>query len=53
VRSGGTLERRVHQVPAPLEREVARLKLASLDVQIDELTPEQAQYLTSWDRLGR
>jgi len=53
VRSGGTLERRVHQVPARLEREVARLKLDSLGVEIDELTDEQAQYLTSWDRLGR
>jgi adenosylhomocysteinase len=53
VRSGGRLERRVHQVPARLEREVARLKLDSLGVEIDELTPDQAQYLTSWDRLGR
>jgi adenosylhomocysteinase len=51
VRSGGALERRVHPVPATLEREVARLKLASLGVEIDELTPEQAQYLSSWDRL--
>ena len=53
VRSAGRLERRVHQVPARLEREVARLKLDSLGVEIDELTSEQAQYLTSWDRLGR
>ena len=52
-RSGGTLERRVHQVPATLEREVARLKLDSLGVEIDALTDEQARYLTSWDRLGR
>src|SRR3954451_7145724 len=53
VRSAGALEHRVHAVPASLEREVARLKLASLGVEIDELTPEQAQYLSSWDRLGR
>jgi adenosylhomocysteinase len=52
VRSEGTLERRVHAVPAALEREVARLKLASLGVEIDELTPEQAEYLSIWDRLG-
>src|SRR5829696_8832767 len=48
----GGLEQRVHAVPAALEREVARLKLDSLGVEIDELTPEQAQYLSSWDRLG-
>jgi adenosylhomocysteinase len=53
VRSGGELERRVHAVPLTLEREVARLKLDSLGVEIDELTPEQARYLSSWDRLGR
>ena len=39
--------------PLALEREVARLKLDSLGVEIDELTPEQAKYLSSWDRLGR
>jgi adenosylhomocysteinase len=53
VRSRGSLERRVHPVPPDLEREVARLKLDSLGVEIDELTPEQARYLSSWDRLGR
>src|SRR4051794_19267634 len=52
VRAGRELERRVHAAPAALEREVARLKLDSLGVEIDELTPEQAQYLSSWDRLG-
>src|SRR5215208_3413914 len=53
VRSAGALDRRVHPVPLTLEREVARLKLESLGVEIDELTPEQARYLSSWDRLGR
>ena len=53
VRSGGTLEPRVHQVPPAVEREVARLKLASLGVKIDELTDEQASYLSSWDSLPR
>jgi adenosylhomocysteinase len=51
VRAAGTLEPRVHQVPPAIEREVARLKLASLGVEIDELTDEQARYLSSWDRL--
>jgi adenosylhomocysteinase len=53
VRSRADLEPRVHQVPLSLEREVARLKLDSLGVEIDELTPAQADYLSSWDRLGR
>jgi len=53
VRDGASLDRRVHQVPPALEREVAQLKLDSLGVEIDVLTPEQAQYLSSWDRLGR
>jgi adenosylhomocysteinase len=48
VRSGGRLEPRVHPVPPALEREAARIKLASLGVEIDELTPEQAKYLSSW-----
>ncbi len=48
VRSGAELARSVHPVPPALEREVARLKLASLGVEIDELTPEQAEYLSSW-----
>jgi len=45
---GRTLERRVYVVPREIDREIARLKLASMDVQIDELTPEQAAYLASW-----
>jgi adenosylhomocysteinase len=42
----------VHPVPDAIEREVAALKLAALDVQIDALTPEQAAYrsLTSPQR---
>jgi adenosylhomocysteinase len=47
----GTLAPRVHQVPDALEREVARLKLRSLGVHIDELTEDQSRYLSSWDRL--
>ena len=47
-RHGAGLEPRVHPVPAEIDREVARLKLESLDVQIDELTQSQREYLTSW-----
>ncbi|MGZ4259818.1 MAG: adenosylhomocysteinase [Solirubrobacteraceae bacterium] len=38
----------VHPVPASIDREVARLKLAALGVEIDEPTPDQAHYRESW-----
>src|SRR5918911_1365577 len=43
------LERKVYDVPVELDREVARLKLRSMDVTIDVLTPEQEKYLASWE----
>jgi adenosylhomocysteinase len=49
-REGAGLERRVQPVPDELEREVARLKLSSLGVEIDSLTPEQERYRSSWVR---
>ncbi|HUR86396.1 MAG TPA: adenosylhomocysteinase [Solirubrobacteraceae bacterium] len=47
-REGGELPARVLPVPPEIDREVARLKLASLGVRIDELTDAQRAYLTSW-----
>jgi adenosylhomocysteinase len=47
-REGASLQPRVLPVPPEIDREVARLKLASLGVRIDELTPAQREYLTSW-----
>ena len=38
----------VHPVPAEIDREVGRLKLAALGVQIDEPTPEQERYRAAW-----
>lgn len=49
VRSAGTLEARVHDVPRELDAEIARLKLAAFGVEIDTLTEAQQQYLTSWE----
>ena len=43
------LERRVYDVPDELDREIARLKLGTLGIEIDALTEEQARYLSSWD----
>jgi adenosylhomocysteinase len=48
VKQGRTLAKKVYVVPREIDREIARLKLASMDVQIDELTPEQEAYLASW-----
>ncbi|HEX9696617.1 MAG TPA: adenosylhomocysteinase [Actinomycetota bacterium] len=45
---GQTLENRVYDVPAEIDEEVARVKLATLGLRIDELTPEQVKYLSSW-----
>jgi adenosylhomocysteinase len=39
----------VHPVPEEIDREVARLKLASLGVELDELTEDQRQYLRRWE----
>jgi adenosylhomocysteinase len=39
----------VYTVPEDIDKEVARLKLASMDITIDELTDEQKRYLSSWE----
>ena len=39
----------VYDVPEDIDKEVARLKLDSLGVRIDQLTDEQRRYLASWD----
>ncbi|MGH7528340.1 MAG: adenosylhomocysteinase [Gemmatimonadales bacterium] len=39
----------VHRLPASVDQEIARLKLQSMGIGIDTLTPEQVQYLASWD----
>jgi len=46
-----TLPTQVHSVPEDIDRTVARLKLAAMGIEIDELTAEQQEYLASW-RLG-
>jgi len=49
VRSGRMLEKRVYRVPMNIDAEVARRKLQSMQVAIDRLTPEQKNYLASWE----
>jgi adenosylhomocysteinase len=46
---GVTLEKKVYGVPEEIDREIGRLKLAAMEVEIDELLPEQEKYLKSWD----
>lgn len=48
-KNAASLERKVYDVPVEIDREIARLKLRSLGMEIDELTPEQKQYLESWE----
>jgi adenosylhomocysteinase len=49
VANAASLERRVYSVPEEIDKEIARLKLETMGVAIDELTEEQAKYLASWD----
>ncbi len=49
VKNAATLEKRVYDVPAEFDERIARLKLESLGVGIDPLTPEQVKYLASWN----
>jgi adenosylhomocysteinase len=42
------MERKVYPVPDELDKRVAKLKLESMGVKIDRLTPEQEEYLASW-----
>jgi adenosylhomocysteinase len=43
------LEPRMYGIPEEIDREVARLKLSSMGIQIDPLTPEQQAYAESWE----
>jgi adenosylhomocysteinase len=48
VKSARRLERDVYPVPEKIDREIAKLKLRSMGLTIDKLTPEQDQYLQQW-----
>ena len=43
------LEKKVYPVPAVIDKEISRLKLAGMGVDIDKLTKEQEKYLASWE----
>ncbi|MDP9297707.1 MAG: adenosylhomocysteinase [Actinomycetota bacterium] len=50
VANHASLEPRVYPVPVEIDKEVARLKLRAMGVEIDDLTPEQEHYLSSWEQ---
>jgi adenosylhomocysteinase len=47
--NAAALERKVYVVPDEIDREIARLKLETMGIEIDALTEDQARYLASWD----
>jgi len=49
VKEGKNLAKQVYTVPRQIDEEVARLKLASMGISIDQLTEEQDRYLHSWE----
>lgn len=49
IKEGKTLENKVFSVPESIDKDIARLKLKSLGVEIDSLTAEQVKYLSSWE----
>jgi adenosylhomocysteinase len=49
VAHAGELEPKVYVVPEDIDRSIARLKLETMGIEIDELTEEQTRYLLSWD----
>jgi len=48
VKNHKSLERKVYPVPEELDKKIARLKLESMGIKIDRLSPEQEEYLASW-----
>jgi len=48
VKNHAKLEKKVYPVPEDLDRKVAQMKLESVGIKIDKLTPEQEKYLSSW-----
>ena len=45
---GKSLEKKVYAVPEAIDKNIAKLKLESMGIEIDKLTIEQEEYLSSW-----
>jgi adenosylhomocysteinase len=48
VKNASTMKHQVYSVPENIDRHIAKLKLDSMGIQVDKLTPDQEQYLASW-----
>ncbi len=49
IKEAKSLEKIVYSVPEVIDSDIARLKLESLNIDIDKLTDEQVKYLNSWE----
>ena len=49
IEKGTELENKVYGVPEDIDQEIGKLKLAAMGIEIDQLLPEQENYLGSWD----
>lgn len=49
LQQGKELEKIVYKVPKFIDENIAKLKLETMGINIDELTPEQKEYLASWE----
>ena len=49
IKNRGSLRPGVHMLPEEVDTEIASLKLRALGLEIDTLTPEQTEYLSSWE----
>ena len=50
VKNRERLKPKIYPVPEEIDKQIARLKLNSMGIDIDSLTPEQKEYLTSWEQ---
>jgi adenosylhomocysteinase len=48
IKNHASLEKKVYSVPEDIDKNIARMKIESMGVKIDRLTPEQEAYLASW-----
>jgi adenosylhomocysteinase len=48
VKNQGKLEPGLHSIPVEVDKEIARLKLQAMGIQIDTLTSDQVEYMNSW-----
>jgi adenosylhomocysteinase len=49
LKNKGKLDKRVYKLPDELDKHIAQLKLSTMNIKIDKLTPEQAAYISSWE----